>query len=131
MANLDLGRFTDEFKKTAPMECALYLYECLDESTRKKVKEDWEKVGGISAMPWWKWCFDNINVAYGKATTRFDRMIESFECDFQLAKDGENRLGDLDNCIKAGDEKITKDIELLAELSFLIRNGKAKIFIED
>ena len=60
MAKLNMNRFSDEYK-------ALYLFECLSEETKKIVKADWEKQGGISnikQMPWWKWCLKNIDVRY-------------------------------------------------------------------
>lgn len=62
-----------------------------------------------------------------KETDKFNSMIEAFECDFALALEGARSLGDLN--LKS--ERIKKDIELLEELSFLLRSGKAKIMVED
>ena len=64
MANLSLENFSEEHKSLAPKECSLYLFECLDEETKKKVKEDWKKAGGRNTMPWWEWCLKNIQVSY-------------------------------------------------------------------
>lgn len=33
MAKLNIESFEEEYRETAPMECALYLYECLDKDT--------------------------------------------------------------------------------------------------
>lgn len=64
MANLNVEAFSEEYRRTAPMECALYLYECLKEDEKVKIKEDWNNAGGYKVIPWWKWCLDNINVSY-------------------------------------------------------------------
>ena len=62
-------------------------------------------------------------------TDKFNLMIEAFECDFSLAKDGSHSLSELEKKIKSNDEKIMKDIDLLEELSWLLRNGKAEIHL--
>lgn len=64
-------------------------------------------------------------------TDKFNRMIEAFECDFVLARDNGYSLTQLSQNIRRGDEKILKDIELLEELSWLLRNGQAEIFIKE
>lgn len=62
-----------------------------------------------------------------KETDKFNSMIEAFECDFVLALDGTRKLGDLN----LESKRLKKDIELLEELSFLLRSGKAKIMVEE
>ena len=64
-------------------------------------------------------------------TEKYNTMISAFQCDFSLAKeDGINhRLADLDDLIKAKDQNILRDIELLEELEWMLRNGKAEIHI--
>lgn len=60
-------------------------------------------------------------------TDKYTNMIEAFECDLRLAKDGRNSLSDFDADLQKDDSKISKDLKLLEELSFLLRNGKAEI----
>lgn len=64
-------------------------------------------------------------------TDKFNNMISSFQCDFSLAKENDNdrRLADLDDLIAAKDENLLMDIELLEELEWMLRNGKAEIHI--
>ena len=66
-------------------------------------------------------------------TEKFNGMIEAFECDFNLAVEGGYDLSDLDEIIKDKSdprhEKMLTDIDLLRELSFLLRNGKAEILL--
>lgn len=64
MAKLNIDAFSEEYKETAPMECALYLYECLEEDKKKQIKDDWNSAGGLSVIPWWKWCMEHISVDY-------------------------------------------------------------------
>ena len=68
-------------------------------------------------------------------TDKFKNMIEAFECDFNLAVEGHYDLSDLDEVIKDKSnlrhEKMINDIGLLCELSFLLRNGKAEIYLTD
>lgn len=66
MAKLNLDAFSDEYKDVASKECACFLVECLTEEERTKLSEDWNKVGGYKAIPWWKWCLENIEVKYSK-----------------------------------------------------------------
>lgn len=63
-------------------------------------------------------------------TEKFNHMIEAFECDFNLAVDGEKDMQEIQDCIDQKDPKMLKDIELLQELSYLLRYGKAKIVIQ-
>lgn len=64
-------------------------------------------------------------------TEKFNNMISSFQCDFTLAKEDDNgrKLADLDDLIEKKDENLLRDIELLEELEWLLRNGKAEIHL--
>lgn len=66
-------------------------------------------------------------------TEKFNQMIESFECDFALARECPETysLCDLQTAIDKKESHIIADIELLEELSFLLRHGKAVILISD
>lgn len=64
-------------------------------------------------------------------TDKFNNMISAFQCDLSLAKDPSYRLVKLDRKIKNGDERILKDIELLEELEWSLRNGRAEIHLID
>ena len=64
-------------------------------------------------------------------TTKFNGMIEAFELDFTLAQNGERSLSELDKNIKNNDPKLIQDIELLKELSWMLRHGKAEIHITE
>lgn len=64
-------------------------------------------------------------------TDKFNAMIEAFECDFVLAKEGKYEISELDNKVKFKDEKLMKDIDLLEELSYLLRYGKAEIHLTE
>jgi hypothetical protein len=66
MANLNLEDFSEEYRKTAPMECSLYLVSCLDKDTQMQLKKDWNEAGGIKVIPCWKWCMEHIDVIYHK-----------------------------------------------------------------
>lgn len=62
-------------------------------------------------------------------TDKFNNMISAFQCDFSLAKEDGHKLADLDKHIRANNMKILKDIELLEELEWLLRNNRAEIRI--
>lgn len=62
-------------------------------------------------------------------TERFNKMISAFQCDFSLAKEGDFKLADLDQKIKNREPNLMRDIELLEELEWMLRNGKAEIHI--
>ena len=62
-------------------------------------------------------------------THKFNDMIEAFECDFNLALEGDHALSELEKQIKNGDKKLLHDISLLQELSFMLRHGKAEIHL--
>lgn len=58
---------------------------------------------------------------------KFVYMIEAFECDFDRALDDLSIVDNLKEAIKNKNERLLNDIELLRELSFLLRHGEAKI----
>lgn len=60
-------------------------------------------------------------------TKKYVDMIEAFECDFALARDGQRDLRHLQQGLQDKDEALLKDIDLLENLSFDLRHGKAKI----
>ena len=60
-------------------------------------------------------------------TAKYVSMIEAFECDFVLARDGKKDLNLLAQALKNKDKYLFNDIKLLEELSFNLRNGKLKI----
>lgn len=63
-------------------------------------------------------------------TEKYNQMISAFQCDFSLAeKDSPIKLANLDNLIERKDESLMRDIELLKELDWLLRTGKAEIHI--
>lgn len=65
-------------------------------------------------------------------TDKFTDMIEAFECDFVLARDGkEEQLPQLQELLKKGDQRLLHDIDLLEELSWLLRNGRAEIILKE
>ena len=65
-------------------------------------------------------------------TNIYENMIEAFECDFSLATDKHSlfSISKLQEKIELKDEKLLKDIELIKELSFKIRNNKIKLIEE-
>lgn len=64
-------------------------------------------------------------------TYKFNNMISAFQADFSLAmKDNNNiRMANLDDLIEKKDESLLRDIKLLEELEWMLRNGKAEIHI--
>ena len=62
---------------------------------------------------------------------KFNRMIESFECDFSLIKEGEKTFSELDEKIKDSRYSLAEDMELMQELSTMLRHGQAEIHIVD
>ena len=62
-------------------------------------------------------------------TDKFNRMIETFECDFWGAKEKRRSLVMLDKLIENEDTTLLNDIDLLSELSYLLRNKKAEIHL--
>lgn len=61
--NLNVEGFSEDYKETAPKECALFLVECLSVEDKAKLKEAWNKAGGYNVTPWYQWCLDNISVS--------------------------------------------------------------------
>ena len=66
-----------------------------------------------------------------KKTTKFDRMIEAFECDFSLIQQGEKRFAELDELMKDKRYSLAEHMDLMQELSYLIRHGKAEIYVKE
>lgn len=65
-------------------------------------------------------------------TSKYIDMIDSFDCDFQLAKDRKFTLKSIQILINMKNKQIIKDIKLLNELSFMLRHKQAKIvLVED
>lgn len=64
-------------------------------------------------------------------TDKFTDMIDSLACDFDLAKQGIHSLGELDKELEKSDSKLNRDMELLNELAFLLRHGKAEIVLTE
>lgn len=64
MIVLNTEDFSDEFKNTAPKECAAYLSSCLSEDTHKQLKKDWDELGGINAMPYWEYVLNTLSIKY-------------------------------------------------------------------
>lgn len=62
-------------------------------------------------------------------TDKYKDMLESFECDFAVAKDNPDKysLNNLQKLIESENHKILNDIDLLQELSFMLRHGQAQI----
>lgn len=71
MIVLNTEGFSDDFKDTAPKECAIYLSSCLSEDTHKQLKKDWDELGGINAMPYWEYVLNTLSIKYdGKYNER-------------------------------------------------------------
>ena len=66
---------------------------------------------------------------YKDVTSKYKDMIDSFDCDFDLAKDTDSayKIGHLQSLIDEKNEVLMKDIDLLAELSFGLRHNQIKI----
>lgn len=62
-------------------------------------------------------------------TDKYNQMIVAFSSDFVLARDGNRKLSELDTMIKKNNERIMNDIELLEELAYNLRYGKAEIHL--
>lgn len=73
---------------------------------------------------------NNNEIKSGK-TDKFNNMISAFQCDFSLAVEGKHDLSELNTSIKNKQNCIIKDIELLEELEFLLRYGRAEIHMVD
>ena len=81
------------------------------------------------------WEMENYNI--WKDTSKYNNMISAFQCDFTCVRDrvGNLRLSNLDTAITNKDnprhKRINEDINLLEELEWLIRSGKAKIMVKE
>jgi hypothetical protein len=64
-------------------------------------------------------------------TDKFNRMIEAFECDFSLIQEGKKTFAELDKAMKDSRFSLAKDMELMQELSTMLRYGQAEIHIID
>lgn len=60
-------------------------------------------------------------------TAYYSDMIAAFSADFELAREGEHSLSDLQGKISNGDYLLGVDINKLSELDFRIRQGTLKI----
>lgn len=72
-----------------------------------------------------------------KDTNKYNNMISALQYDFTCARDrvDDLQLSALDAAIINKDDprhkRINKDIDLLEELEFLLRYGKAKIMVKE
>ena len=72
-----------------------------------------------------------------KNTNKYNNMISAFQCDFTCVRDrvDDLQLSALDAAITNKDDPrhkdINRDIDLLEELEFLLRYGKAKIMVKE
>ena len=62
---------------------------------------------------------------------KYNSMIEAFECDMSLAKSGKKSLSDLEQELHDSNSRLSHDITLLEELSFLLRTEQAEIHLKD
>ena len=62
-------------------------------------------------------------------TDKFNRMIEAFECDFSLIKEGKRTFASLDKQMKDSRCSLSEDMELMQELSTMLRYGQAEIHL--
>jgi hypothetical protein len=62
-------------------------------------------------------------------TDKFNRMIEKFECDFSLIKEGKRKFSSLDIKMKDFRYSLSEDMELMQELSTMLRYGQAEIHL--
>lgn len=60
-------------------------------------------------------------------TEMYSGMLQAFECDFNLALDGQRSLLELQEALNRKDKRVLRDIELLKKLSFDVRRGSVKI----
>lgn len=62
-------------------------------------------------------------------TDKYNRMLESFACDFECAVRGDRALQALVQRIKEWDLNVVYHINLLSELSRKLKEGKAEIHL--
>lgn len=65
-----------------------------------------------------------------KKTEKFNRMIEAFECDFALIENGEKTFSELDEFVEDSRYSLCEHMCLMQEFSYMLRHGKAKIYIK-
>lgn len=72
---------------------------------------------------------NEIDKTKNDVTYKYENMIQAFECDFNLPFNyGDfTMFDDLKRLIESKNERLSKDIELLQELSFGVRYGNLKI----
>lgn len=63
-----------------------------------------------------------------KKTDKFNKALDSFECDFNLITEGERTFSQLDKVLETN-PRLLEDMILICELSWLLRNGKAEIHL--
>ena len=68
---------------------------------------------------------NEIDKTKNDVTYKYENMIQAFECDFNYGDF--TMFDDLKRLIESKNEMLSKDIELLQELSFGIRYGNLKI----
>lgn len=64
-------------------------------------------------------------------TEKYNSVIESFKCDFTLAKRKRRHLHELEKHLQNDKSRLCKDLLLLEELSDLLKSGKAEIYLLD
>lgn len=65
-----------------------------------------------------------------RKTDKYDSMIRAFDCDFDLACQGDNVLSALQKNIENNNENTMANIKLLSELAYLLRTGDAEIRVK-
>ena len=76
MANFNIENINKDYRKTAPMECSYWLFECLPEEVQKQMKKDYAAAGGYPKHKWYKWCMDHIEVSYKPDKIALDKTEE-------------------------------------------------------
>lgn len=61
-------------------------------------------------------------------TNQFINMLEAFESDFVLAREGQRSLIEVQTALQSKNERLLKDIKLLEHLNFGLRHGWFKIY---
>lgn len=61
-------------------------------------------------------------------TERFINMLEAFESDFVLAREGQRSLIEVQTALQSKNERLLKDIRLLEHLNFGLRHEWFKIY---
>ena len=125
--NLNVFKYANALGYKNAIEAAI---EIVNQVTEEYKDKDCSK---CSRRSWYQIGYADAEKKYGNGwipCSRFNNMIEAFECDFGLAKDGAYSISELDDKIKFKDKKLMEDIDLLEELSYLLRNGEATICLK-